>query len=232
MDHRYAAKPTYQPRPVELPRALCQTDSMIPSERIFRLKIELNDWQPPIWRRVEVPATASLKALHDVIQAVMLFDDCHLYEFRVQNKRYAVPDPEWNNTHDRTYSAKTTKLSAFVERDINELAYTYDFGDAWRFTITVESKAEADPAAEYPCFVDGRGRAPPEDVGGLSGFETFLEAINDPTHEERADLMRWYGGPFSPTDISATEITGRTVKLARRRTVGKAAFEKSRNKIR
>ena len=38
-------------------------------DRIARVKIELDDWQPAIWRRVEVPLTATLKALHDVIQA-------------------------------------------------------------------------------------------------------------------------------------------------------------------
>ena len=46
---------------------------MTAPDRIFRLKIELDDWQPAIWRRVEVPGTVSLKALHDLIQAVMPF---------------------------------------------------------------------------------------------------------------------------------------------------------------
>jgi hypothetical protein len=44
------------------------------------------------WRRVEVPLTASLKALHEVIQAAMPFDDCHLFEFHVDGKRYAIPE--------------------------------------------------------------------------------------------------------------------------------------------
>lgn len=201
------------------------------SDRILRLKIELDDWQPAIWRRVEVPATATLKALHDVIQAVMPFEDCHLFEFRAEDKRYAIPDPEWDSLRDKTYSAKTTKLGTLIERGVNELAYTYDFGDDWRFTITVETTAEANPAAEYPCFVDGEGRAPPEDVGGLPGFEMFLEAINDPRHEEHGDLLRWHGGPFNPTDIRRDEIIRRIGKLARRRTLGKAGFAKSRNQI-
>lgn len=128
---------------------------------------------------------------------------------------------------DRTYSAKTTKLGTLVERGVNELAYTYDFGDDWRFTITVETAAEADPAAEYPRFVEGEGRAPPEDVGGLPDFEMFLEAMIDPRHEEYGDLMRWHGGPFIPTDIRHDEIIRRTAQLARRRTLGKAGFAKS-----
>ena len=42
-------------------------------DRIARLMIKLDDWRPVIWRRVDVPLTSSLKALHDVIQAVMPF---------------------------------------------------------------------------------------------------------------------------------------------------------------
>lgn len=195
--------------------------------RIFRLKIELDDWQPAIWRRVEVPATASLKALHDLIQAAMPFEDYHLFEFRAANQRYAIPDPEWDDLSARTLSAKTTKLGTIVERGITELAYTYDFGDDWRFKITMEDTHQADPAIEYPRFVEGEGRAPPEDVGGLSGFEHFLEAIVDPEHEEHDELKGWYGGPFDPADIRRHEILKRVGRLARRRTLGKAAFSKS-----
>ena len=48
-----------------------------------------------------MPLTASLKALHDVIQAAMPFDDCHLFEFRADGKRFAIPDPEWDSLRDR-----------------------------------------------------------------------------------------------------------------------------------
>jgi hypothetical protein len=48
------------------------------SERIARLRIELADISPPIWRRVEVPLDLTFKHLHDVIQAVMGWEDCHL----------------------------------------------------------------------------------------------------------------------------------------------------------
>lgn len=200
-------------------------------DRIFRLKIELDDWQPAIWRRVEVPGTVSLKALHDLIQAVMPFEDYHLFEFRTDDKRYATSKPEWDDLGSKTVSAKTTKVGLLVERGLTELAYTYDFGDDWRFTVTLEAVADADMAIEYPRFVDGQGRAPPEDVGGLPGFDMFLEAMADPGHEEHDELKGWYGGTFDPNDIRRDEILRRVAKLARRRTLGKAAFAKSRNQI-
>lgn len=200
-------------------------------DRIARLKIELDDWQPTIWRRVEVPLTASLKALHDVIQAVMPFEDTHLFEFRAGGQRFAIPDPEWDSLRDRTYSAKALRLGVLIDRGVTELSYTYDFADDWRHTITIEATAAADPAMDYPRYLDGARRAPPEDVGGISGFELFLEAIADPNHEEHDELMRWYGAPFDPALIDEDVIRARVAKLARRRAIGKAAFAKSRGQI-
>ncbi len=131
-------------------------------DRIARIRIQLDDWRPAIRRRVEVPLTATLKALHDVIQAAMPFDDDHLFEFRADGKRYAIPDPEWDSLRDKTYSAKTMRLGTLVDRGITQLAYTYDFGDDWRHTIVIEAIADADPAAEYPRYIDGTGRGHPK----------------------------------------------------------------------
>ncbi|OYY83965.1 MAG: hypothetical protein B7X99_18495 [Rhizobiales bacterium 17-65-6] len=200
-------------------------------DRIARLKIELDEWRPSIWRRVEVPLTASLKAVHDIIQAVMSFEDGHLFEFRTGGQRFAIPDPEWDSLHDRTTSARTTKLGGLIDRGVTELSYTYDFGDDWRHTITIEATAAADPSTDYPRYIDGARRAPPEDVGGIPGFELFLEAMADPEHEQHDELMGWHGAPFDPALIDENAIRFRVAKLARRRTLGKAAFAKSRNRI-
>jgi hypothetical protein len=200
-------------------------------ERIARLNISLDDIEPTIWRKVEVPLALSLKGLHDVIQAVMPFEDYHLFEFRADGKRYAIPHPEWESWGDKTYSARTIKLGTLIERGVTELSYTYDFDDDWRHTITVEAVMDADPSLEYPRFIDGARRAPPEDVGGLPGFETFLKAMARPRHPEHRQLTKWYGGHFDPEDIGRDILIRRGAKLARRRTLGKAGFAKSRNRI-
>lgn len=200
-------------------------------DRIARLKIELDDWRPVIWRRVEVPLTASLKALHDVIQAAMPFDGYHLFEFRADGRRFAIPDPEWDSLRDRTFSARTTKLGALVDRGVTQLSYTYDFGDDWRHTVTVETVFSADPGADYPGYIDGARRGPPEDVGGIPGFELFLDAMADPDHEQHDELMRWHGRPFDPEHLDEADIQARIAKLARRRAIGKAALAKSRRQV-
>lgn len=202
---------------------------MTSSERIARLHIKLDHIEPTIWRRVEVPITTSLKGLHDVIQAVMLFKDYHLFEFNAGGKRYAVPDPEWDMGRE-TYAARNVRIGALVDRGITTFNYTYDFGDDWRHSITVEAVTDANPAVEYPRFIDGDRRAPPEDVGGLPGFEDFLNAMAKPRHAQYREVVEWYGGRFEPNDIGVDTINDRIAKLARRRTLGKAGFAKSQNK--
>lgn len=49
------------------------------SEQIARTCITLDDTQPAVWRRVELPLTNSLKTLHLAIQAAMLFENYHLF---------------------------------------------------------------------------------------------------------------------------------------------------------
>jgi hypothetical protein len=41
-------------------------------------------------------------------------------------------------------------------------------------------------------------------------------------------MLDWYGGPFDPDDMNLQMITARLTQLARRRMIGKAAYEKSR----
>ena len=56
-------------------------------EAILRLKIVLVDTEPPIWRRVEVPAATTLRQLHAVIQAAMGWDESLLEEVVSQVSR-------------------------------------------------------------------------------------------------------------------------------------------------
>lgn len=87
----------------------------------------------------------------------------------------------------------------------------------------IEEVFPADPAADYPRFVDGQRRSPPEDVGGPPGFEEFLDAMAKPHHPEHKSVLQWYGRTFNPKDISPDEIRARMATLAKRRASSKAA---------
>lgn len=197
------------------------------ADDIARIRIVLLDVTPQIWRTIEVPSTASLRGLHDAIQAVVPFDNRHLFLFEIGDRRYGIPDREWGAD---MWDAKNIRIGALIDRGVTELSYTYDFGDDWRFHLTIEEVLPLVEGASYPRLVGGARRGPPEDVGGFPGFEEFLTAMREPTHERHAELSRWYGCPFDPEEVDHPEITVRLAKLVRRREIGQASHAKNRNK--
>ncbi|HAF43302.1 MAG TPA: hypothetical protein DCG90_16345 [Sphingobium sp.] len=76
------------------------------------------------------------------------------------------------------------RFGALIERGIRDLTYTYVMGDDRRRTVTVENVGPGNPDIHYPRFVTGEHPRPPEDIDGFPGFEMFLDAMVDPSHEE------------------------------------------------
>ncbi len=161
--------------------------------------------------------------LHLAIQAVMLFENYHLFRFDVGEASYGIRfDDDYMDPPTR--DAGNLRLAKLIERGITDFTYTYDFGDDWRHSIVIDEVLPADPTADYPRFVDGQRRAPPEDVGGPPGFEAFLDAMAKLRHPEHKSVLKWYGRTFDPNDISTDEIHARMATLAKRRALGRAAY--------
>jgi hypothetical protein len=76
--------------------------------------------------------------------------------------------------------------------------YTYDMGDNWEHTVVLEKHVAVTPAAKVAICTEGARARPPEDVGGTSGYQEFLEALHDRHHEEHEHMTRWCGGHFDP----------------------------------
>ena len=186
-------------------------------ETIARIRIELQDLEPNIWRSVDVPVSSTLVGLHRVIQAVFGWRSYHLFEFVVGDRRYGEPAPEYVDLGLKVYHAKHIRLRTLLERGVMRFTYVYDFGDDWNLDITIEEIREGAADIDYPVFVAGERRCPPEDVGSSWGFMNFLEAALDPTHKQHAEVLNWYGKPFDLNDIDERRVRMRLKAIARRR---------------
>ena len=164
------------------------------SERVARLRIELQELEPKIWRRIDMPLSTTLEALHEAIQMTMGWTFSHLWEFDIDGLCYGDPSFREFDDEPPIYKAKGLRLGVVISRGVDQFVYTYDYGDNWRHDVIVEEVRDGEPDREYPAFVDGARRCPPEDVGGPDGFMDFLEAVLDPAHEQHRDMVRWYGG--------------------------------------
>jgi hypothetical protein len=181
------------------------------SGSVYQLKVRLQGARPPIWRRLLVPADATLGDLNFIIQAAMGWQNCHLHEFVTKAHRYADPQFALDDTHDEnkvTLQGVAAKVGA-------KLGFCYDFGDGWEHEITVEKILPRDPKRTYPCCVAGRRAGPPEDCGGIWGYKDLLEILNDPKHPEHKERMDWTGGPIDPEAFDIDEINEFLAEMAR-----------------
>jgi Plasmid pRiA4b ORF-3-like protein len=167
---------------------------------VYQLKITLNDIRPPIWRRVQTK-DCTLGRLHDIIQAVMGWEDYHLHEFEIGQQRYGAleqwQDDFWGADPDVANERKV-KLSQLVEQGVKKFRYQYDMGDSWWHTITVEKTVPVEAGVKYPRCIAGERACPPEDCGGPWGYGDFVDAIQNPKHERHEELLEWLGGEFDP----------------------------------
>lgn len=178
--------------------------------RVYQLKISLLRIEPPIWRRVLVSGESTLLDLHRVIQMAMGWTNSHLHEFVVKGEHYSIPSPEdWQPVKDeREY----TILQIAPKRGA-KFTYEYDFGDGWQHEILVERIAPVDAELVCPVCLAGERACPPEDVGGVWGYQDFLEAMKDPKHEQHWNYMEWWGGKFDPEAFDIVETNVRLQQI-------------------
>ena len=156
------------------------------------------DHTPTIWRRLLVPGEIKLSKLHSIFQAAMGWEDYHLHIFGIDGQRYGIPDEEFETEDIETKRSPSSEVIKAPMR----FFYEYDFGDSWRHEVVVESIEAVPLMLKFAHCLDGQRACPPEDCGGTGGYEEFLEAVADPTHEEHDDYVGWVGRYFDPEPFS------------------------------
>ena len=126
-------------------------------DQVARLKVSLTSFRPPIWRRVLVPATATLGDLHVVIQVLFGWDGDHLHVFEAGKKQYSDTFVNLEGTWDEE-AVRVGDAMAPGGR----ILYTYDLGACWEHEITLETTVPRDHSQDYPVCVEFRGDSPVE----------------------------------------------------------------------
>ncbi|RFF31604.1 hypothetical protein DZC52_04395 [Wenzhouxiangella sediminis] len=74
--------------------------------------------------------------------------------------------------------------------------------------IEVENDDVAADPGWIPWLVDGKRRGPPEDCGGVSGYQRLIGAVEAPPEtldEEGRDFVRWVGADFDPEEFNVSQ---------------------------
>lgn len=166
---------------------------------VMQFKITLNQSVPKVWRRIVVPAEYTFFALHCAIQDAMGWNDSHLHEFRFTNKqarrddvRIGTPMPD-DDYGDELIDERGSLLADYFGTNALQCVYSYDFGDGWEHTILLEKTFMNVRGKRYPECIAGAQACPPDDCGGLGGYDHLRNVLKNKKHREHRDMLEWLG---------------------------------------
>lgn len=150
----------------------------------FVVRLDLNDSDPQIWRRLAIRSDLTLDAMHRTIQAAFGWYDGHLYRFSLGG---APLDPTAEayvcaldiEEGDPATPLDEVRLDETLQEPGDVLHYVYDYGDHWDLTITLEEIDGLDDDVIARCL-DGDRAAPPEDCGGIRDAAGLADLLDDP----------------------------------------------------
>lgn len=156
----------------------------------LQLKVTLLETNPLVWREIWLPATHSFYQLHLAVQAAFGWENSHLFQFckNGMSDEYSIGIP---NDDFVVTDARKVKLNKMIRKPGDRLTYIYDFGDHWEHQIDLE--AVTNNEAHIALCVNGAAECPPENVGGIGGYERMLEELGSGTREERKQYRDWLG---------------------------------------
>jgi hypothetical protein len=185
----------------------------------YRVRVDLQGARPPLWRRLELASDLFLDEVHAVLQAAFGWTDSHLHRFGSGPRSYGH-DTEFYLSPFEVAEGETGVVEDEVRLDEvltdvgDRLFYVYDYGDDWEHTVKLEAVLPREGAAPRAVCTTGRRAGPPEDCGGVYGYE-LISAASDPGHphhDELADeFIRFYGegvdsALLDPTPFDLDEI--------------------------
>jgi hypothetical protein len=178
--------------------------------KIFQFKIKLYKIDPPIWRRVQIFSDSTFAEFSDVILRAMGWDDSHMHGFAIKNiytniKDRIVQKLDGADHYDEEKDEETVTLDEYFSRQNKKAKYIYDYGDDWLHDIALEKIMDEDTNQIYPRCIAGERACPPEDCGGVWGYEDILNALSDPTNPENEGRVEWYGY-FKPEDFDYRDV--------------------------
>jgi hypothetical protein len=112
-----------------------------------------------MWRRIAMPADATLDDLVSLILKSVKFDFDHLYEFRWRDqlgREATVVHPEM----DEGPWADEAPIGTLPLEPGQSMEFVYDFGDNWEFNVELERIEPPGARIKAPSILERHGKAP------------------------------------------------------------------------
>jgi hypothetical protein len=175
----------------EMKRYLERTHSVVTSYKYLHLEVAIQLTNSAVSRRLIVPSTYTLYELHIVLQKVFGWKNMHLHMFQADdNDSVSYGNPEhFIELREDILDERLVTIGDLFDQ-WKEWNYVYDFGDDWVHHMTCLMMEHSKHQIPPQC-VQYEGDNIPEDVGGIPGYEYYLEIMSDPNHKEYEHLKEW-----------------------------------------
>ncbi len=171
------------------------------NHKVYQFKVILKGIKPVVWRRIQVPESYNFWDLHVAIQDAMGWHDGHLHSFNVLNPQTGEKEEIGivdEDGEEECLPGWEIPISSYITLQNEKVSYAYDFGDNWEHSLLLEKIIYRDSEKKYPLCIAGEMACPPENCGGIGGYEKLLNIIKDPNHEEYDNMLEWLEDRFDP----------------------------------
>jgi len=162
---------------------------------VYTLRVTLREVKPEVWRRVVVRSETPLPEFAHILEAAMGWEGYHLHMFDVGGVLFGQPDEDSDYVIDEAV-ATVKHVLPLVK---STLRWDYDFGDGWEHDVVVEAIESPQDGKRYPMCLAGERACPPEDCGGVPGYEDLLRVLADPNDPEHEHMLSWAPDGFDPS---------------------------------
>jgi hypothetical protein len=111
-----------------------------------------------MWCRIAIPADLPLDDLAYAILRAVEFDDDHLYVFSYKN-RFGASDSIFHPYVEELPWTSEVSVSDLWLREGYKMTFLYDFGDEWKFDVTLE-RIDRDMTIEEAVVLEIHGEPP------------------------------------------------------------------------
>lgn len=183
----------------------------------YKIRVNLNGLPHKVERELTVPCGINFEVFQLSLNSALGWKNCHLHQFIFSKPKFIITNDEeaveeylfYSSDEGKKHLATTllehrqylpdmtakllfskdTTIDIYINNE-KKFTYEYDFGDGWNASIElVGFNMDYDKSyAEVTNFV---GNCPPEDVGGVPGYEEFLETINGEECKEKTSRLNW-----------------------------------------
>lgn len=177
---------------------------MHPMFRIFEINASIIGSNPPIYRKIKLNGDTNLQIIHEIMQALFNWGNVHLHYFR--------------NTDGNIIKNEEQVALQDVLMQQQSIVYVYDYGDSWTIRIDLIHSEDAEKRIR-PICIEGKRQSPPEDCGGMVGYEDALDLLSHHNNNARRKyplIAEWYGEDYNPEHFDINMVNSRLANIVLR----------------